>query len=530
MRAAAIWAIALLLSLPVSRAAAQQLLWSYPCGFGVYASDDLGDIDGDGIPDIVCGKYYSNTGSELFALSGADGRLIWESNDCLGLWGTHGLMAVPDLDGDGRREVLMGTPGGVGEGRSIYLKSGASGATIFQYSTYDGPNNGWVYAVNRIGDVNGNDTFDLLAAVGGNSTNPSGTVFCFDGSSRAGAVQILWTFSIPGDGAQCVCSLGDVNGDSIPDAAAGAGGNGTDNRVFGINGATGAQLWQFNAGNSVSDVVDIGDIDGDGFHDLAAGGWEDTVYCLKGNNGGLLWKTGIGDIIMDLERLPDANDDGRDEVVVGSWSDYLHCLSGASGAFLKSALVANDVWSVDAVNDIDHDGLWEMVGGSLGDGNGRAAAWAVTGAGGPAWQQDFTERVYDVQTVGDVTGDGVAEVCVCLQDQGDMSEHVLLYDVALPTGVSGRPEATAAALAAGRLRLWPNPCRDRVRLSCPAGWGRIEAAIYDLSGRRVGTAAAAGRGTGDEVELTTSGLACGVYFVRLVGGGASAWGRLVVSR
>lgn len=512
-------------------ATTQQLLWSYPCSFGVYASDDLGDVNGDSIPDIVCGKYYSNTGSELFALSGADGGLIWEANDCLGLWGTHGLASVPDLDGDGRREVLMGTPGGVGEGRSVFLKSGASGATLFQYSTYDGPNNGWVYAVSQTGDADGNDTTDLLAAAGGNSTNPSGTVFCFDGGSRTGSVRILWTFSVPGDGAQCVCPMDDVNGDSVPDVAAGAGGNGTDDRVFGLNGATGAQLWQFDTGNSVSDVVDIGDVDGDGIHDLAAGGWDDSVYCLKGNSGGLIWKAGIGDIVMDLERLPDSDGDGRDEVVVGSWSDYLYCLSGADGSVLRSALVASDVWSVDAVDDLDHDGQWEMAGGGLGGGSGRAAAWAVSGSGGALWQQDFTERVYDIQTVGDATGDGVGEVCVCLQDQGHMSDHVLLYDVAHQVGVSGRPEGTATVPSGGRLCLWPNPCRDRVSLSCPAGWRRAEMAIYDLSGRRVMTAGAVkGWTAGASVELSTAGLASGVYLVRLDGGAASAWGRLVVSR
>lgn len=511
-------------------AAAQQLLWSYPCDFGVYASDDLGDVNGDSIPDIICGKYYSSTGSELFALSGADGSLIWEANDCLGIWGTHGLMAVPDLDGDGLRDVLMGTPGGVGEGRSVFLKSGASGATIFQYSTYDGPNNGWVYAVNRIEDVNGNDTFDLLAAAGGNSTNPSGTIFCFDGNSRAGSVQILWTFSIPGDGAQCVCSLGDVNGDSISDAAAGAGGNGTDDRVFGLNGANGAQLWLFDTGNSVSDIVDIGDIDGDGIHDLAAGGWDDSVYCLKGNNGGLIWKAGIGDIVMDLERLPDVNDDGRDEVVVGSWSDYLYCLSGSNGAVLKSVLVANDVWSVDAVNDIDHDGLWEMVGGSLGNGTGRAAAWTVTGSGGPLWQQDYTERIYDVQTVGDVNGDGVAEVCVCLQDQDHMTDHVLLYDLALPQGAAGNP------LEEGRggpveMALYPNPCRGKFQLSYRSTGQKAVAGLYDLTGRRVMSFTDDSRKNGTAKMLIDAGsLANGIYLVRFESGDRAATGRLVVAR
>jgi hypothetical protein len=41
-----------------------RLLWSYTDCNGVYASADLGDINSDGIPDVVCGKYYSDSGDE----------------------------------------------------------------------------------------------------------------------------------------------------------------------------------------------------------------------------------------------------------------------------------------------------------------------------------------------------------------------------------------------------------------------------------------------------------------------------------
>ncbi|HUV87900.1 MAG TPA: FG-GAP-like repeat-containing protein [bacterium] len=513
--------------------AGAKLLWSYTDCNGVYASADLGDINSDGVPDVVCGKYYSDDGDELFALSGKNGSKLWAANDCLGLWGTHGLDTVEDLNGDGIREVIMGTPGGVSEGRSFYLKSGKDGTTIFTYSTYSGPNAGWVHSVAGTGDVNKNGKKDLLAAAGGQTSDPSGTVFCFDGGSTTDAVNIIWTFRPPRDGAQCVTAIADVTGDGVADVVAGAGGNSYDNKVYGLNGTNGAQIWQYDTGGSVSDVVVLGDLNGDGYDDVAAGGYAKTVVGLSGKDGSLLWTNGVGAIVMDLERLPDVNGDGKDDVVVGSWSSNLLCVSGKDGATLWTKPVAADVWSVDVVEDVDGDELWEAVGGSLGSGSGVAKCYS--NKGDELWTRSFSERIYDVERVGDVTGDGVSEVCVCLQDKGHEAAHVWLFDVKGDTGVEeGPPHAPAPrtpyAFALEQAR--PNPCRGDARIAftlAEAGAATME--LYDISGRKVRTLLERPLAGGEhDVAVGLAGLAPGVYIYRLRAGVDAAAKRLVVAR
>jgi outer membrane protein assembly factor BamB len=527
------YALALLVSAAASARGEVRLLWSYTDCNGVYASADLGDVNADGVPDVVCGKYYSDAGDELFALSGANGVKLWAANDCLGIWGTHGLDTVEDINGDGIREVIMGTPGGVSEGRSFYLKSGKDGATIFTYSTYSGPNAGWVHSVAGTGDVNKNGKKDLLAAAGGNDTVKSGTVFCFDGGSTTDAVSIIWTFRPPRDGAQCVTPIADVTGDGIPDAVAGAGGNGLDNKVYGLNGTNGAQLWQYDTGGSVNDVVVLGDLNADGYDDVAAGSWAGTVVGLSGKDGARLWTYTIGVYVMDLERLPDVNGDGCDDVVVGSWSSDLLCLSGKDGAPIWTKPVAADVWSVDVLEDVDGDKLWEAVAGSLGGGSGVAKCYSNKGA--ELWTQGFSERIYDVERVGDMTDDGVSEICVCLQDKGHEAAHVWLFDLVGDTGIEpGPPHAPAPrtpyAFALEQAR--PNPCRGDARIAftlAEAASATME--LYDISGRKVRTLLQQHLAEGEhDVAVGLAGLAPGVYIYRLQAGVDAAAKRLVVAR
>jgi hypothetical protein len=66
-------------------------------------------------------------------------------------------------------------------------------------------------------------------------------------------------------------------------------------------------------------------------------------------------------------------------------------------------------------------------------------------------------------------------------------------------------------------RLWPNPARDRVRLSLPRGLsGDADWGLHDLAGRRVATL---WRGTLSPGATLTGtlpeGLQAGLYFARL---------------
>lgn len=104
-------------------------------GFG-YSVSDAGDLNGDGVEDVLIGAQYSSwngydTGS-VFAHSGADGSVLerWDGDDTLDRFGV--AVAGPgDVDQDGLDDVLVGAylsdANGFNSGAS-YLYSGITGA------------------------------------------------------------------------------------------------------------------------------------------------------------------------------------------------------------------------------------------------------------------------------------------------------------------------------------------------------------------------------------------------------------------
>lgn len=74
------------------------------CETGWYSSPAVGDVDGDGKPEVLAGGY------KLFMLNGEDGSLQWSSDsNAYRLW--PGVV-MADLDGDGALEFAMANGGG----------------------------------------------------------------------------------------------------------------------------------------------------------------------------------------------------------------------------------------------------------------------------------------------------------------------------------------------------------------------------------------------------------------------------------
>ncbi len=194
---------------------------------------------------------------------------------------------IEDLDADGVDDLVLASPGASPTGPKsglVELRSGATGEVIRSFSGNDQSGFGSILLV--FPDRDGDGLDDLLIG------SPSDSILFEEGggvavySSATGAE--LFGYFGEGDRERMGASLaliGDVNGDGTADFAAGGpraettvGGNSGTVRAF--SGVDGSVLWRLDGdepgiqfGISLSCLDDL---DGDGAADLAVGAWGDS--------------------------------------------------------------------------------------------------------------------------------------------------------------------------------------------------------------------------------------------------------------
>lgn len=202
---------------------------------------------------------------------------------CLGA----AVAGTGDLDGDGRPDFLVGAPGGYDDlgtrtdiGGSVRAVSGGTGRTI--YSVLGGGLEDFFGScVTSIQDITADGVADFLVGAPGASVGGvvgSGEVFAFSGAD-GGPI-----YSIPGQTGSSfgtsIATLADLDGDGAPDFAVGAvrysdGMSPGPGAVQVFSGLTGSLLRTIvdrkpNESFGMA-VVDGGDPDGNGSHDLIVG-------------------------------------------------------------------------------------------------------------------------------------------------------------------------------------------------------------------------------------------------------------------
>jgi len=210
----------------------------------------LGDVNGDGRPDIVTGNYGSSSASVL--LSNGDGTFAAASTFYTGA--NPRSVALGDVNGDGRLDII--TANYYGNSASVLLGNG-DGTFGTQASFGVGS---YPQSV-TVGDVNGDGNLDIIAAnYGSSSKNVSVLLGEGDGTFAAQA-----TFAT--DGSPYSVTLGDVNGDGRLDIVTVNLSRDTTSVLLGNGDGTFAAETAF-ATESHPRGVALGDVNGDGRLDI----------------------------------------------------------------------------------------------------------------------------------------------------------------------------------------------------------------------------------------------------------------------
>jgi hypothetical protein len=210
---------------------------------------------------------------------------------------------------------------------------------------------------------------------------------------------------------------------------------------------------------------------------------------------------------MTLVPIRDINDDGINDVVVGSMSSLVSVLSGQNGNELWSQVVGSDCWNVDTLHDITGDGIPEVVAGGV---NGRNVK-VMNGVDGEVlWLYDFIDRVYDVTGAPDLDGDSIADVLVSLQDQNSQPYQLYAFK-GMPVGIEENIQPDINTTFSIRYQ------KDEVilKLMVPVG-KRFGYQVFDVNGRILENSPYKKSETEiNYLSIKKALKPAGIYFVRL---------------
>jgi FG-GAP-like repeat/Calx-beta domain/MBG domain (YGX type) len=229
----------------------------------------IGDLNGDGKPDIAVANYGSNTVSVLLNTMAPLATVSsFATATSFGVGVLPRSVAIGDLNGDGKPDIAVANSNS--NTVSVLLNKTAVGSTTPSFAAATSFGVGASPQSIAIVDLNGDGKPDLAVANYG-----SGTVSVLLNTTVRGAATPAFatatSFGV-GTGPQSV-AIGDLNGDGVPDLVVANYGSGTVSVLLNTT-APGATALSFATATSFEGGTDpfsiaIGDLSGDGKPDLA---------------------------------------------------------------------------------------------------------------------------------------------------------------------------------------------------------------------------------------------------------------------
>lgn len=342
----------------------------------------VGDIDGDGMPEVVfttfADRAYTSPGA-LIVLSGADGseQSAWTDIDGYAPYGSGGV-ALGDLDGDGTPEIVTTTSD------SRLLAVHADGSLVWATESRTSDFSG--YAHPAIADMDGDGLAEVVAGR---------AIFGHDG-------RLLGAGEYGDGGYASISNVVDLDGDGLQEVVVG-------NAAYRIDGSA---IW------SRTDIVDgwpaVADFDDDGQGEVVNADPGAATVTLLDTDGSTIW----GPVAIPgggggPPTVADFDGDGAPEIGIAGAAYYSVFDTDGSVLWSMPTQDASSQRTGSSVFDFEGDGRSEVVYAD------ELTLWVFDGATGEvrlAWEDHASWTLFEYPVIVDVDADGASEIVFMSND------------------------------------------------------------------------------------------------------------------
>jgi len=430
---------------------------------GIPTAPAIADMEGDGTKEIVIGTRNGY----IYVIDGATGSQLYTYGQILNA--IYGSPVIGDCDTDDTLEILFET------GDTLYYLSYTCTLDTFAYVP------GAKYSSPVVTNLDGDGIFEVLTS---GTTYP---VRVYQGNNA----KSEWFYFNSSAPVYSSPAIGDVDGDGIIEVVV----TSVNDSIIAVRrigtGIAGSAVWAYPTGDSIFSSPVISDIDRDGILEVIAGSDDGYLYAIHGD-GTLYWRIDLGSRIRTTAAIDDINGDSYDEIAVGT-ENALYIIDYA-GNILQNIPMAS-VTASPVIFDADGDGDKDIVFGTV---DSLIMAYDYTGTF--LWSVKLDGIPQASPAIGDIDGDGYGEIVIG-------TDNGTLY--ALNSSTTGIPSVenkrtfTINGLS-GNVRVILSGFRTK----------NFAISIYDLTGRKIFTTAKELKSGSESFDLKPE-IPSGIYFLKL---------------